>query len=598
LGGDFLANSSWESTFGRWRSVVSNKCGKIGLCAMALVLSLATCVCAQAPNLGPKHAAYAKIFGEQQKVTLAVRVVDPDGKPVAKAKVSPWALRSSQGHGQWRKNDQAEFDPVDVVTDAAGGATIVYPFYRHWKEQIRTLAVSLSIDHPNYAYVDMVEVEVPVESKEPYVLNLRPGCPLEVRPLLDGKPAGLDNLYAQWSDGRTWKSGVAPEKLADGVLRIAALPPGRNSVLLAKLVGNRATHFSRITDVELQSGKPNRIDVRLRPSLRVAGVLSKNVPRPVRNGRLKAWTLPRANPERNRAEWFTWVPIQPDGTFAIDGWPAEEPMQLIALCDGYIATSGKPPAVVNPAQVPKQDPFSRPQVFEPVAEKRIELQMTVLATCVATAVDEEDKPIAGVTVNSWPNVGWWNIGSQIYCSTLVRGERLLQVRDYDQAIDKAFAEPFEGRTDAKGRVTLQLPAGTQRLAVTADVYELPAFLGRREVMVSLAGGQTKEAVLRLVPRGAERLGDWDKLAGVVFGCSTREGRRICALPGVRKQMDEFTNRFREAKNQRDPKLLSEAYAAVADAFRGVGDQEEAAKWRQRALSEAAKVRTTKPPATN
>lgn len=572
---------------------MSSKWAGIGLRAAALVLSLVTCVAAQAPNVDRTSARYSKICGERQNVTLAVRVVDPDGKPVAKAKISPWALRSSQGHGYWRKDDRAELAPVDVVTDAEGSAKITYPFYCDWKERVRTLAVSLSVDHPSYAYLDMVEIDVPVESKEPYVVKLRAGCPLVVRPLLDGKPAGLDNLYAQWSDGRSWKVGAALEKLPDGALRIPALPAGKNSVLLAKLVGNRVTHFSRITDVELESGKPNRFDVRLQPSLRIAGSLSKNVPRPVRNGRLKAWTLPRPNPERNRAEWFTWVPIQPDGTFEIGGWPAGEPLQLIALCDGYIATSGKPPAAVDPAHVPKQDSFCRPQVFDVVAGKRIELEMTALVSCVATAVDEGDKPIAGVTVMSWPNVGWWNIGSQIYGTPLVRGERLLQVRDYDQAIDQAFAAPFQGTTDAKGRVTLQLPAGAQRLAVSSDVYELPAFLGRRDVKVTLARGQSTEALLRLVPRGTEKLGDWDKLAGVVFGCSTREGRRICALPGVRKQMDNFAERFREAKNQRDPKLLSEAYAAVADAFRGVGDLEEAAKWRQRSAAEAAKVKHTK-----
>jgi hypothetical protein len=79
----------------------------------------------------------------------------------------------------------------------------------------------------------------------------------------------------------------------------------------------------------------------------------------------------------------------------------------------------------------------------------------------------------------------------------------------------------------------------------------------------------------------------DKLAGVVFGCSTREGRRICALPEVQKKMNEFPARFREGKNQRDPELLSEAYTLVADAFVGVGDQAEAEKWRQKAAEQAA-----------
>ena len=133
---------------------------------------------------------------------------------------------------------------------------------------------------------------------------------------------------------------------------------------------------------------------------------------------------------------------------------------------------------------------------------------------------------------------------------------------------------------------MTLPAGDERLSVSNAVYELPVFLGGRDVRIKLTRGDTTEAVLRLQPLGTEKLGEWDKLAGVVFGCSTREGRRICALPGVRLQMDEFAKRFREGKNRRDPQLLSEAYTAVAEAFNGVGDVKEAGKWRQKAAEQA------------
>lgn len=72
-----------------------------------------------------------------------------------------------------------------------------------------------------------------------------------------------------------------------------------------------------------------------------------------------------------------------------------------------------------------------------------------------------------------------------------------------------------------------------------------------------------------------------------------EGRRICALPGVQEQMEEFTKRFREGKNQRDPKLLAEAYTLVADAFAGVGDERESARWRRKAAEQASLVAPAK-----
>ena len=216
--------------------------------------------------------------------------------------------------------------------------------------------------------------------------------------------------------------------------------------------------------------------------------------------------------------------------------------------------------------------------------------MTPLVRCIATAVDEDGEPVAGVNVETWPAVFWWNSGSQVYCHPLVRGERLLRERKYFNSVDDAFPFPFQGETDAEGKVTLQLPAGTRRLNVQSDVYELPVFLGRRVQDVELVPGKTTEVMLTLQPRGTEKLGEWDKLAGVVFGCSTREGRRICSLPGVRNQMEAFVQRFREAKHRSDPKLLSEAYFIVADSFFGVGDHEEDAKRLKKASEEAAKVK--------
>jgi hypothetical protein len=562
-----------------------------------IALGIAAISSAEEPNVGPITSAISKAVATQQTMLdLRVQVVDQNGKPVAKATVTPWALRCSQGHGMWAKDDKhAGAGPKEAITDETGMATVLYPRFRHFEERIRTLSVSLSVDHPEFAYTSDLHIDVPLETKEPYEIKLKPGVPLEIRPLLDGEPADLGNLFAFWSDGRSWSAGARPEKLADGTLRIPAMSPGTNSVLLAKLDGDRATHFSKIADVALKTSAPNTIEVFLTPSLVIKGVLSDNVPRPVLRGRIKLSTLSPKDGDSDRVEWFTWVPIQSDGTFAIDGWPEGERLQLIALCDGFIATSGKAPDVVKQPYDPKTDSFNRPQVFDPDPNQQIEVLMTPLVPCVVTALDGDDKPVAGVKVLASPNVGWWNNGSQIYCHPLVRGERLLRERDYHSSLDEQMPAPFQGLTDAKGSITLELPAGASRLAVWSEAYELPAFLGSRYLRVQLVEGHATDAILRLQPRGTEKLGEWDKLAGVVFGCSTREGRRICALPGVQKKMEEFQKRFREAKNQRDPILLSEAYATVADAFEGVGDQEEAANWRRKAADQAAKAMTSELP---
>lgn len=573
----------------------------IWLCCIALFSSLLepTSGRSEPPSLDPVAKAIEKVSGGQQMLKLPVRVVDAEGKPVAKVKITPWALRCSHGHGWWRKGDErAAVDPQEVHTRDDGTATVLYPRLRDVKEQIQTLAVSLNVDHPDYAYQNDLHIDVPLETAASYEIKLTRGVALEARPLMDGKPTNLENIYALWSDGRSWEPGAAPAKTAEGTLRFPAMAPGKNSVLLVKLEGERATHFSKITDFELKAGEPKKLDIELRPSLQIHGVLSANVPRPIKNGRLETSTLPPADASDGRVTWFSWSPIQADGTFVIDGWPTDERVQVVALCDGFMATSGKAPDVVRNPRAPHKDPFSRPQVFEANQQGSVELAMTELAHCAVTVIDEGGAAVAGMKVISGPNVGWWNIGSQIYCRPLVRSETMLKKQvDYADSADHVFPEPFQGMTDAKGRMTLELPAGREDLDVISDVYELPVFLGRREMRVELVRGKTTEVTLRLQPRGTEKLGEWDKLAGVVFGCSTREGRRICALPDVRKKMDEFEKRFREAKDQRDPQLLSEAYTAVADAFTNVGDQAEAAKWRQKAAEQAAKAAGKQQPAS-
>lgn len=529
--------------------------------------------------------------GAQHVCRLLVRVVDIEGQPIANARVSPWALRSSQGHGWWRQDDKdSGVDPRTVVTDADGRAIVEYPFYRDRDELVRTLAVSLKVDHPEFAFEDGIHIDVPPETEEPHLVKLTRGVPVEVRPLLNGVPAALENLHVMWSDSRAWQPGASATPTAEGTLRVPAMKPGAGSLLLVRLDGDRATHFSGIVDVTVPAGPRYQMDLPLQPAARITGRLSGDVPRPVKNGRVVIWTLPPRPREYHRVEWMTWRPVQPDGTFEIDGWPAEEALQIIALCDGFIAASGEPPEGVEATKTS----LIRPQVFAAHALQPLEVKMTPLVRCTILAIDEEAKPVSGIQVLSWPNVQWWNHGSQIYCNSLVRSERLIQTRDYEHSADDRFPRPFSSVTDNQGRAELELPVGKESLVVVSEHYELPVFLGEREQQIELLAGKPCEQTLRLQARGTDKLGEWDKLAGVVFGCSTREGRRICALPQVREKMDEFVKRFREASNQRDPQLRAEAFSFVAEAFAGVGDHEEAERWRKKAAAEAAKLSSGQP----
>ena len=490
--------------------------GAFGLVALAIVLATTIHAADEPPAAEPKASApplgstEAKEPSAVGVVDVKVRVVDPDGHPVAKAKVTPWGLRSSLGnvHGLWLKGDKyCDLSPTATWTDATGITTVAYPYYRDNDEQIRTIAVSLQVDHTEFAVLDDVHVEVPRTTQEPYEIKLSLGVPVEVRPVLNGTVASHDNLFTLFSDGRSRQPGFTPRISAEGNLGFSAMRPGANSVLLVKLDGDRATHFSRTTDFNLAVGEPKQLDVELQPGVCIRGTLSENVPRPVRNGRVSAWSLNPTNTVMNRVIWRTWAPIQPDGTFIIDSWPADEPIQLIALCEGFIAANGSAPQEVKNPPDPGSDRIGRSQVFRPSKDSRVELAMAPLVRCDVTAVGKDNKPLAGVTVEACPNVWWWNMGSQIYCHPLVRGERLLRTRQVVDTFDNVFPPPFVASTDANGRATLELPSGSELLGVKSDAYELPIVQGRREVVVRLTRGETTNILLRLQPRGTEKLGD-------------------------------------------------------------------------------------------
>ena len=148
------------------------------------------------PSFDTDSGAFAEMTGEQEMLELPVRVVDADGEPVARAKVTPWALRSSQGHGWWREADErAGVGPRDVFTRKDGTAAVHYPRYRDIEERIRTTSVSVFIDHPDFAYVDSLHIDVPLETNEPHEVELQ-------------RRADRLLFQARWRIGRSCVSGL------------------------------------------------------------------------------------------------------------------------------------------------------------------------------------------------------------------------------------------------------------------------------------------------------------------------------------------------------------------------------------------------------
>jgi len=528
---------------------------------------------------------------EHEMLSFSIQVLNAEGEPLVGAEIVPWALRSPHGHGHWSPEGYGRSEPPHIKTSSNGKAKIPYPRYTLPEERVRTTEVTLSVDHPNHAHIQYEFVDVPTE-KAVHSVNLEQGAPVKIVPLQNGKPAPLEGLYALWSDGRSWQSGAKLSTTADGALRIPPMPAGKGQVLIARLDGEHVTHFSSIIQLELENGQTQHRRVELQPAARLEGKLSDNVPRPVTNGRLKVQSLPRKRASLgNSFEWLTWAPIAEDGTFVIESWPAGEAAQVIALSDRYIAKSARVPKVIE-KEVGDVGSFRGPQVFLPTDFKNtLEVEMTPLVGCDIQTVDDSGSALAGVKVSSYPNVSWWNGGNQAYCTSLVRGACLLKERDYYSCVDDAYSFPFKTTTDDNGQGTLYLPAGKQVLSAKHQKYELPIVRGRRHRRIQLSAGKRNSAKLVLQPKGKEYLGEWDKLAGLLFGCTGEECQRLLEDPTLRNKMEKVRLQLDQAEDPTDPKLLKNIYQDISAAFDELGDEQEVTKWRRKAEEQAEELKS-------
>ena len=329
----------------------------------------------------------------QQTLTFSIQVTDADGQPVKGAVLKPWALGSSLGHGSWRAKPTGDPGPKETTTNAEGIAAVVYPKYHSVEEQVVVTAVTVSINHPDHPHVSHEDVTVPATSTDPHVASLPRGAAVEVSVTLNGEPVIDKNIRASWT-GRG-KADITIHN--DGTVRIPPLKEGPGQLMLFQIDEKKVTHFSPIQIFDVAaSPEPIQMDVEMLPALPIRGRLSDNVPRPIHNGRVKLSTIGDGN-SVDTVEWFDWAPIAADGTFVINGWPQNEPAQLIALCDGFIARNGEAPAMVPPERA--KGGYLRAQVFLEPQASEILVEMTPMVRCRFECKNAFDKPLQNINLS-------------------------------------------------------------------------------------------------------------------------------------------------------------------------------------------------------
>jgi hypothetical protein len=385
----------------------------------------------------------------EEPLKKVVRVIDTFGKPVVGAIVVPWAIRSDRGHGPWSAEGWGGSEPPKLTTDAEGEVRIPFPRFIDKERETKPQALTCRVEHPDFAEtvyndVAVVDAELPNEA----VLTLHPGARVSIAAYAGDEPLDVTHVHPLWSSPSNWSHGSP----ASGHVR----------------------------QLEMADGEQYKVRLEMRKACRINGRVDDSVPRPVQNGRVVAEVIARADGNgRHTLDWRECAFVRPDGSFTLEAMPHGD-LQVIALCDGFMAESGEPPEFAADHERQQVSVFSRPQVF-PIADElhEITVKMTPTADCLVRVLDPDQHPVPGATCSFWPNVGWWGGGSQVYCTPLYGTLAVLKPTiDFKEELKKE--KLFSAVTDDQGVALVKnLPP---RQASTFVIYD-------DKVQMKVAGDQ-------------------------------------------------------------------------------------------------------------
>jgi hypothetical protein len=302
-----------------------------------------------------------------------------------------------------------------VTTDREGTVRISLPtgsddpelrdFKNLHENDIRMIAVD--VQHPNHPTWNgwfRVGVDKQLQLVDPTTVEIRAHRLGDTAALADLYPMlGATSTFTDWSAA---KGGLVLHRVD-----LASDRPWR-WLRVVRVPDKGPVWFSELIDLKQATGNPISIDVAMKPAVRVAGRLADDVPRPVKNGRVVAEILDGCDswPEWR---WDVSGEILPDGTFALNSLPANELLQVFALCDGWVSRSPSVEEVNKYAEkyhwgdLKYQGPSVSRHAHAQLARidtttTDITVPMDPTAACEVRVVDENDQPIANAEVHFRP----------------------------------------------------------------------------------------------------------------------------------------------------------------------------------------------------
>ena len=361
---------------------------------------------------------------------MTVRVVDPDGNPLASATVRPWALRAGNGHGGW--NEKKYGTPLTTTTDADGKTTVVFPTSNEWshKDNPPVTEVSLDVRHADYCSKN-AHVPVPI-GDDPTIpdVALEAGTKLRIAGVKSGSAEPLSECYVTFENQQS--VGLEFRREPSGWMQSIPLKENQCWYQVVRMASGELPQFSLPQAWTPDDPASRERLVPVHPGVRVVGTISNEVPRPIHRGYVVVWcgSPARADEEGKRSAvrpvwWMDYAPIAKDGSFEFPSLPAGTLGQFYAYANDSISTQPSDEAYETCCkwfglEVEKRHPsFRYGQVLRIVRGKpELTIEMELAGQARVQCTDGKGRPLKGIAVSSWPNQYIVSGGSTIFCTLL------------------------------------------------------------------------------------------------------------------------------------------------------------------------------------
>jgi beta-lactamase regulating signal transducer with metallopeptidase domain len=450
----------------------------------------------------PKNTEFKKVL---------VVVQDQDGKPIEGASIQPDGFRVKGIHGAdaygWMTK---KFGPPEkVTTDKDGKAWLKYPVMGISEEKELTGALIFSVYHPEYCTARIQTFHVD-GSDNP--VRMERGLSMEVSGYygIDHEPVQeiIPNLSEEEVRTNDWVNE------GNGVLSFHKLSSGDHLIQLMGRLPSGEIVYSDDAAFTAVEGKPCKLELEMKPGIRLEGRLDDNVPRPVKNGRVLISVRPKEFPAWNNFAdiddifkkypnfyfWKSYRPIAADGTFVFESIPPGG-LDVIVHGDGFASKDGAQFQQRVGSKVEKINGFAVPQAFALAAPvTKIEVITEPTATLELTAKTKSGKPIDGANVGVNPNV--IRIGGLF-------GDVRRSSEDPFRELTPLPRIPYTATTDKNGLAVIRnIPASDNGMEIYDPQYQVPLQnkWRSRDVHITLSPGATNQLTVTMEPKGADYIG--------------------------------------------------------------------------------------------